>query len=76
MKASIMEDPVLLNFAPERYQTDLNAKQHKKLEALAAYLNASDDVRCTIVGHADSVKSEQLNMVLEKTEPSLQKQCC
>lgn len=66
LKASIMEDPVLLNFAPERYQTDLNAKQRKKLEALAAYLNASNDARCTIVGHADSVKSEQLNMVLGK----------
>lgn len=66
MKASIMEDPVLLNFAPERYRTDLNAKQRKKLEALADYLNASDDVRCTIVGHADSVKSERLNMVLGK----------
>ena len=66
MKASILEDPVLLNFAPERYRTDLNAKQRKKLETLAAYLNASDDARCTIVGHADSVKSEQLNMVLGK----------
>lgn len=73
MKASIMEDPVLLNFAPERYRTDLNAKQRKKLEALAAYLNASDDARCTIVGHADSVKSEQLNMVLGKNRAEFTK---
>lgn len=73
MKASIMEDPVLLNFAPERYRTDLNAKQRKKLDALAAYLNASDDARCTIVGHADSVKSEQLNMVLGKNRAEFTK---
>ena len=73
MKASIMEDPVLLNFAPERHRTDLNAKQRKKLEALAAYLNASDDARCTIVGHADSVKSEQLNMVLGKNRAEFTK---
>ena len=73
MKASIMEDPVLLNFAPERYRTDLNAKQRKKLETLAAYLNASDDARCTIVGHADSVKSEQLNMVLGKNRAEFTK---
>lgn len=63
-KASIMKNPVLINFAPERYQTTLNAKQRQKLKTLANYLNASDDARCTIVGHADSVKSEQLNMVL------------
>ena len=73
VKASIMEDPVLLNFAPERYRTDLNAKQRKKLEALAAYLNASDDVRCTIVGHADSVKSEKLNMALGKNRAEFTK---
>jgi outer membrane protein OmpA-like peptidoglycan-associated protein len=73
MKASIMEDPVLLNFAPERYQTDLNAKQRKKLETLAAYLNASDDTRCTIVGHADSVKSEQLNLILGKNRAEFTK---
>ena len=73
MKASIMEDPVLLNFAPERYRTDLNAKQRKKLEALAAYLNASDDAHCTIVGHADSVKSEQLNLILGKNRAEFTK---
>ena len=73
MRASIMEDPVLLNFAPERYRTDLNAKQRKKLETLAAYLNASDDARCTIVGHADSVKSEQLNLILGKNRAEFTK---
>ena len=48
MKASIMENPVLVNFAPERYQDVLNAKQRERLKTLADYLNASEDAKCKL----------------------------
>lgn len=66
MKNDLMKDPVLVRFLPAKATTFLYKEEKNKLKALANYLNASDNVSCTIVGHTDNVKSEESNMRLGK----------
>ena len=66
MKKNIMKDPVLVRFLPTEANTILYNEEKNKLKALANYLNASNSVSCTIVGHTDNNWSHESNMRLGK----------
>lgn len=56
----------LIHFLPGRFYKTLSSQEQKWLRAVASYLNSSDVASCIVVGHTDSVGSEQSNIILGK----------
>ena len=63
LKKAAEKHSVLVHFLPGRFHKTLNTQEQKRLRAVANYLNASDTASCTIIGHTDSVGSEESNKV-------------
>lgn len=66
LKKAAQKHTVLVRFSPGRSYKNLTPEEQNRLNIIAKYLNASSTASCTIVGHTDSVKSEQSNLILGK----------
>jgi len=66
MVEHISKDPVLVRFLPAKFNAVLYNEEKHKLKTLANFLNASDSLSCTIVGHTDSSWNHESNMSLGK----------
>ncbi len=66
LKKAAQRHTVLVHFLPGRFSKTVTAQEKSRLRDVANYLNASETSSCTIIGHTDSVGSEQSNLVLGK----------